>query len=98
MSFNIGQKVVCIDAYEPQLTKGAVYTVRGVDTCCISWLRLSEVPTLPGGDSYCCYCGSPALDGDWYEGNAFRPLDALHEQLHRIEAEGDPVELEPQMA
>lgn len=77
----------------PELTLNAVYDVEGVEYCCRTWLRFKGVDN-DVSDQGCVYCGAPAPDGEWYEASSFRPLDALTEQVERIEKEGAPAELE----
>lgn len=101
----VGQKVVCVEAgtslcnnayiRDTSLVLGRIYTVLGVkNSCCDDSLRL-----LVEGNSntVCAHCGNDT-GGNWKNERRFRPIDALTEQMERIESEGCPVELEPEYA
>lgn len=96
MSFYIGQKVVCVDDSNfknPHLSAtkpvtGRTYTIRGFTPC--GNVLLCEVVNPPH------YWIWGYGEGGWFL-SRFRPLDALTEQIAKIEA--DPrVEPEPQYA
>ena len=97
--FYVGQKVVCVSSVWPELRVGQVYTVYGIDTCCLTWIALNELGSDGMGEDYCPVCDAkaPGWKHDVYCASFFRPLDSLTEQMERIEKEGAPVE-EPQHA
>ena len=99
----VNQRVVCVDAssrpgHTPAITQGKVYVVRGIlPACCGGGLFLLIDNGCPKGWTQCGSCGYMDTEPTYHE-RRFRPLDALTEQLERIESEGAPVELEPEYA
>lgn len=83
MSFRVGQRVVCVDAYTPLLIRGRVYTVRSIDTCCKAWLDIG-IPGEHGDAEVCFTCGAPSSLTDNYvlfEATAFRPVIDITTEL-----------------
>lgn len=76
MSWKSGMKAVCIYAYCPELSRGAIYTVKVAHYCCRWWLSFDEVNDPSWTYPNCDYCGDTSSIGDHtaYEGDAFRPL------------------------
>ena len=96
MSFYVGQKVVCVDASGQAgvIAYGSTYTVKRIHDCG------SAQASIHVGAGYndsnwsgftMCDCGC-RIRGTWHRSTRFRPLDALTEQIDRIESEGAPVE------
>jgi len=86
MSFRVGQRIVCVDAYSNLLIRGRVYTVRSVDACCKQWVDVG-VPVEPGGSEVCFDCGAPSSFPDNYvlfEATAFRPVIDITTELADI--------------
>lgn len=100
MNWYVGQKVVCVDAtpmpgsyhYDP-LIEGAVYTIRAISGCACGVLFDIGQRVGPSGFTKCSQCGT-RIRGSWKIHTRFLPIDALAEQIERIEKEGAPVEPE----
>lgn len=99
----VGQKVVCVDPIAG-LSKGSTYAITriGDDCRCEAICVGLAITDFHVGDPFICNrCGFYGwinkVDREFHT-SRFRPLDALTEQVERIESEGAPVELEPQYA
>lgn len=89
-------KAVCIDAFAPELTEGAVYTVDSIGWCCEIFLGFAElhIVTEEQGYNTCGGCGRycDSLYDRW-DHTAFRPLhgaeqtslDHIEEEMHEHE-------------
>lgn len=99
MSFYVGQKVVCVIAQDPYLTRGREYVVTWAgsvcpcgDGVCVAGIKGTT------GAIKCSVCGKITYSNNIvFDSRRFRPIDPLHEALDRIE-ENHTVEPEPAFA
>ena len=96
----VGQKVVCVKTHSQNaVVEGNIYTIAAINKCCKPRLDVGVRVPFPLRGVQCPRCGGVSSGDIWWMGSSlFRPLDALTEQLERIESEGAPVELEPEYA
>lgn len=95
MNWYVGQKVVCIKTHSQGLVvKGKNYSVHGVNCCPLCGFVSLDVGVIGNGRSWSCMKKHRVHSGTWVATTLFRPVDALTEQIERIEKEGAPVEPE----
>ncbi len=93
MSFYVGQKVVCVYASKPWLEKDAVYTVQRFLEVCGCGYKVDVGARHDQSGTKCSGCGNFRYGSSvLFDARRFRPLDALTEQMDRIESDGNSVE------